>query len=220
MKKTSLFIILFISIQYLSAQNIVDFFYSIPAEYLDELSYIERKNLVSNGSLTNDDMYYSLNIDKKNGYLRLEQSYTEGQSGYQIFEITYWNIKNKKLIAISSVSGSNGGFSQNNFKFFEYRNKILTEVKTGYLKSYTNNFDVFMDNLVGEFCKLSVSQSIKEELVTSQFTIELPKTGKNINISFKDNYMSATDYFIKNYSKFIKFKEKIYVWNITKEQFE
>ncbi|MBW7674218.1 hypothetical protein [Chryseobacterium chendengshani] len=95
MKKTSIFIILFISIQYLSAQNIVDFFYSIPAEYLDDLSYVERKNLVSNGSLTNDDMYYSLNIDKKNGYLRLKQSYTEGQSGYQIFEITYWNIKNK-----------------------------------------------------------------------------------------------------------------------------
>ncbi|MBW7674219.1 hypothetical protein [Chryseobacterium chendengshani] len=93
-------------------------------------------------------------------------------------------------------------------------------MKTGYLKSYTNNFDVFMNNLVGEFCKTPVSQSTKEELVTSQFTIELPKTGKDINISFKDNYMSAPEYFEKNYSKFIKFKEKIYVWNIAKEQFE
>lgn len=37
-------------------------------------------------------MYYSLEIDKKNGYLRLEQSYTRGQSGYQIFEIAYWNL--------------------------------------------------------------------------------------------------------------------------------
>ncbi|NRS90919.1 nitrogen regulatory protein PII-like uncharacterized protein [Flavobacterium sp. 7E] len=220
MKKISIFIILFFSTQYLSAQNIVDFFYSIPSEYLDNLSFIERKNLVSNGTLTNEDIIYSLNIDKKNGYLRLEQSYTEGQSGYQIFKIAYWNTKNKKLIAISSIGGSNGGFSQTNFKFFEYKNEILSEIKTGHLKAYSNNFDVFMNNLVSEFCKSNVSQSIKEDLATAQFTIELPKNGKDIKISFEENNMSAQDFFEKNYSKFIKFKEKIYVWDITKEQFE
>ena len=148
MKKIFILILLFTSIEYSNAQNIIDFFYSIPTEYIDNLSFIERKNLVKNGNLTNDDMYYSLEIDKKNGYLRLEQSYTEGQSGYQIFEIAYWNLTNKKLIAISSIGGSNGGFSQNNFKLFEYKDDVLTELKTGYLKSYSSNFEVFMNNLV------------------------------------------------------------------------
>lgn len=220
MKKIPILIIILLSTQFLNAQNIVDFFYSIPAEYLDNLSFIERKNLVLNKTLPKDDILYSLEMDKNNGYLRLEQSYTEGQSGYQIIEIAYWNTKNKKLIAISSIGGSNGGFSQTNFKFFEYKNHALSEIKTGYLKAYSNNFDVFMNNLVGEFCKANVSQKIKDELATSQFTIKLPKNGKDIEISFEENYMSAPEYFEKNYSKFIKMKEKKYIWNVTKEQFE
>ena len=165
-------------------------------------------------------MYYSLEIDKKNGYLRLEQSYTEGQSGYQIFEIAYWNLTNKKLIAISSIGGSNGGFFQNNFKLFEYKDDALTELKTGYLKSYSSNFEVFMNNLVGEFTKTNVNQAVKDELISAQFTIELPKNGKDINISFKENNMSSPDFFEKNYAKFLKVKEKNYVWNIKKQLFE
>jgi len=220
MKKIFILIILFTSIEYSNAQNIIDFFYSIPTEYIDNLSFIERKNLVKNGNLTNDDIYYSLEIDKKNGYLRLEQSYTEGQSGYQIFEIAYWNLTNKKLIAISSIGGSNGGFSQNNFKLFEYKDDALTELKTGCLKSYSSNFEVFMNNLVGEFTKTNVNQAVKDKLISTQFTIELPKNGKDINISFKENNMSSPDFFKKNYARFLKVKEKNYVWNIKKQLFE
>lgn len=219
--KKSLFLILFFTFtSFLHSQNIVDFFYLISKEHVDGLNYSERKKLVENGSLAKDDMLYNLDLDKKNGYLKLQQSYTEGQSGYQIFEMAYWNLKSKKLIAISSIGGSNGGFSQNNFKLFEYKAKVLTEVKTGYLKSYTSNFDVFINNLVGEFTKPNVSQAVKEDLSVAQFTIELAKLGKDITVSFNDNYMSSPDFFDKNYSKYLKMKKKIYTWNSAKELFE
>ncbi|GAQ50173.1 hypothetical protein FPK15_contig00123-0001 [Flavobacterium psychrophilum] len=129
-------------------------------------------------------------------------------------------MSNKKLIAISSIGGSNGGFSQNNFKLFDYKDDVLIELKTGYLKSYSSNFEVFMNNLVGEFTKTNVNQEVKDELINAQFTIELPKKGKDINISFKENNMSSPDFFEINYAKFLKIKEKNYVWNINKQIFE
>ncbi|WP_167626977.1 hypothetical protein, partial [Flavobacterium psychrophilum] len=129
-------------------------------------------------------------------------------------------LSNKKLIAISSIGGSNGGFSQNNFKLFDYKDDVLIELKTGYLKSYSSNFEVFMNNLVGEFTKTNVNQEVKDELINAQFTIELPKKGKDINISFKENNMSSPDFFEINYAKFLKIKEKNYVWNINKQIFE
>ncbi|PAM93123.1 hypothetical protein B4N84_19245 [Flavobacterium sp. IR1] len=220
MKKTFYLAFLFLVVQHSNAQNIIDFFYSIPAEYVDNLSFIERKNLVKNKSLEISDMAYSLECDVKNGYIRLGQSYTEGQSGYGVYEIAYWNLKNKKLIALSSVLGSNGGFHQHNFKLFEYKNGSLSEVKNGYLKSYTSNFDVFINNLVTEFTKSNTKQSIKEELSDLQFTIELPRTGKNIKVAFEENPMSSPEYFTKTYGKYLNFREKTYKWNAVKEVFE
>jgi hypothetical protein len=220
MKKVFYLSILFLSIQNLCAQNIIDFFYSIPTQYLDNLSYVERKSLVKNKRLEKYDMLYTVEYDIKNGYLRLKQSYTEGQSGYGIYEIAYWNVKNKKLIAVSSVLGSNGGFHQNNFKFFEYKDENLSEVRNGYLKSYTSNFEVFINNLVSEFTKKNTSQSVKEDLSQSQFTIALPRKGKNIAVSFKENNMSDPTYFDKNYARYLNFREKVYKWNEIKEVFE
>lgn len=220
MKKSLFLILLFTFTSILHSQNIVDFFYLIPKEHVDGLTYSERQKLVQNGSLAKDDMLYNLDLDQQNGYLKLDQSYTEGQAGYQIFEMTYWNLMDKKLIALSSIGGSNGGFSQSNFKFFEYKTKKFTELKTGYLKSYTSNFDVFINNLIGEFTKPNVTQAVKEDLSVAQFTIELPKAGKDLSVSFDDNYMAAPDFFDKNYSKYLKTKKKIYTWNSAKELFE
>ncbi|OUL61171.1 hypothetical protein [Flavobacterium sp. AJR] len=220
MKKVFYLSILFLSIQNLCAQNIIDFFYSIPSEYVDSLCYVERKSLIKNKRLEKYDMLYTVEYDIKNGYLRLEQSYPDGPSGYGIYEIAYWNVKNKKLIALSSILGSNGGFHQHNFKFFEYKDENLTEARNGYLKSYTSNFEVFINNLVTEFTKKNTSQSVKEDLSSTQFTIELPRKGKNISVSFKDNNMSDPDYFNKNYAKHLNFREKVYKWNEIKEVFE
>ncbi|KUJ61970.1 hypothetical protein AR687_10455 [Flavobacteriaceae bacterium CRH] len=221
MKKILYSFILLASLQNLSAQNIIDFFYSIPSSYVDDLSPIERKKLVKNKTLIKyGDRKYSLEIDIKNGYLRLDQSYIDGPSGYGIYEMAYWNLKNKKLIAFSSVLGSNGGFHQQDFKFFDYKNEKLSEVSTGYLKSYTSNFDVFINNLVTEFTKSNTKQSIKENLSESQFTIELPRSGKNIKVSFQENFMSDPNYFDKTYGKYLNYKQKMYKWNTQKEVFE
>lgn len=76
-----------------------------------------------------------------------------------------------------------------------------------------------MNNLVGEFTKTKVNQAVKDELISAQFTIELPKNGKDINISFKENNMSSPDFFEK-LCQISKSKRKNYVWNIKKQLFE
>ncbi|MCW3170053.1 hypothetical protein OMO38_16125 [Chryseobacterium sp. 09-1422] len=220
MRRILLIIIVVSSIGILNAQTMANIFCNMPSEYTDNLSVLERKELVKTKTFTNDDISYTLKIDEKNGYLRLEQYYTEGQSGYQIFEMAYWSLENKKLVALSSVGGSNGGFFQNNFKLFEHKNNVLTELKTGYLKSYSSNFDVFMNSLVREFTNKNVKQSVIDDLIYAQFTIELPKNGRDLLISFKENGMSSPDFFEKNYAKYLKFREKRYVWNADRKLFE
>ncbi len=206
--------LIFFPLQDMKSQNIIDLFYVIPDKFVDDLTVIERKELLKNESIIKDDMIYYINFDKQNGYLRFEQNYTEGQSGYAIFEITFWNLKNKKLIAVSSVFGSNGGFRQNDFKFFEYKNGILSLVKTGYLKNYSNNFEDFINRLVSEFTKVNVNQTIKEELKYIGFTIDLPKEGKNINVSFTESEL------YNEYSKYLNKESKIYIFNKETELFE
>ncbi len=200
-----------------NAQNIIDFFYSVSPNYVDDLSYLERKKLIENKTLTKDDLLYSIKYDKQNGYLRMEQNYIEGQSGFGIYEVTYWNLNSKKLIAVSSIMGSNGGTHQNDFKLFTYENEILTEAKTGYLKDYTSNFDVFINNLISDFTIKGTKQEIKEDLKYFGFTIELPKKGKDIKVSFKP---LIPEYFEENYSKYLKLTEKTYRFNKETETFE
>ncbi|RRJ92686.1 hypothetical protein EG240_02565 [Paenimyroides tangerinum] len=206
--------LIFFPLQDMKSQNIIDLFYVIPDKFVDDLTVIERKELLKNESIIKDDMIYYINFDKQNGYLRFEQNYMEGQSGYAIFEITFWNLKNKKLIAVSSVFGSNGGFHQNDFKFFEYKNGILSLVKTGYLKNYSNNFEDFINRLVSEFTKVNVNQTIKEDLKYIGFTIDLPKEGKNINVSFTESDL------YNEYSKYLNKESKIYIFNKESELFE
>lgn len=202
----------------LHAQGIVDFFYSIPANYIDGLTYLERKTLIEIGELHKDDMAYYLEVDKANGYIRLDQSYTEGQSGYQIYELTYWNMTGKKLIALSSISGSNGGAHQQNFKFYEYENGALQEARYGYLKGYTSNFDIFMNNLISDFTIPNLKQEQKDELVSEEFLIQLPRYGKDIIVHVDSS--TNPEYFKQHYAKFFRITNKRYLWSDATQRFE
>lgn len=206
--------------QNVKAQSTTELFYLLPDRYVDNLTAQQRKNLVEKKTLEdeNEDILYSLEYDEENAYLSFEMSFTQGQSGYFHFEMTYWNLKNKKLVAISSISGSNGGYHQANFKFFEYKNGNLAEVNSGYLKGYTSDFDVFMKNLVLQFTKKETNELIKEDLKEKQFTISLPRQGKDIIIGFGEGALQ--DYFETHYAKHLNFREKIYKWNVKKEIFE
>ncbi len=217
MKNAIIIFLLFTLCGQTYAQSIVDFFYSIPAEYLDNLSYVERKQLIEDKSLTKDDMVYHITYDSKNGYLKLEQSYTGGQSGFGIFEITYWRLRTKVLIALSSVMGSNGGTHQNDFKLFTYDNKEFDQVRFGYLKDYTSSFDVFVNNLISEFTYKNTPQKIKDDLKYMGFRIELPRKGRDVRISF--NPINET-YFNREYSKYLKYRSKTYRFDKAKELFD
>lgn len=219
MKKLVFVLVSVLSVQFVYSQTIVDFFYSLPEKYIDDLSFVERKHLVEESTLTKDDMTYHLSIDSSNGFMRLSQHYTEGQSGFGVYEITYWNLKNKQLIAVSSIMGSNAGFHQHDFKFFEYSDQNFYEIPHGYLKSYTSNFDVFINNLIGDFTTPQASQSEKEKLRYAGFTIALPQNGKDITVSFKDTYFLENEREDK-YRQSVKFVEKTYRFNKKLEMFE
>lgn len=189
------------------SQTMAKIFEAFPVQYNDKLTAKEKKKLISDGLMNISDMQYSLNIDEKNGYLRMEQDYTEGQSGYQIFEICYWNMKDYKLVAYSKIGGSNGGYFQNDFKFFKYQNGQLTKINDALFKEYNSDFEVLMRNLVNKFAKENTPKSVKDEsLRFAGLTFELPKEGKNINVKFDEDLVE------RFYSKYLKTSSYEYVW--------
>lgn len=219
MKHFLFFFVALFALQTVNAQNIVDIFKLIPGKYVDDLTLNERNSLLKDKTLVKDDLSYSVLYDLRNGYLRMEQGYTEGQSGYGAFEVTFWNLKNKKLVAVSSVMGSNAGFHQNDFKFFEYQKGKLTELKTGYLKNYSSDFEKFIFNLLDDFTKKGLTKENKELLRYAQFTIDLPKEGKNIRVSFNVDPEEESS-FMSDYSKFLHTFEKTFIFNPEREIFE
>lgn len=72
MRRILLIIIVVSSIGIFNAQTMANIFCNMPSEYTDNLSVLERKELVKTKTFTNDDISYTLKIDEKNGYLRLE----------------------------------------------------------------------------------------------------------------------------------------------------
>lgn len=74
MKNAIIIFLLFTLCGQTYAQSIVDFFYSIPAEYLDNLSYVERKHLIEGESLTKDDlkhMGFTIELPRKGKDIRI-----------------------------------------------------------------------------------------------------------------------------------------------------
>lgn len=187
MKKTIVLIVLFIGgLLSVQAQSIVEIFYLLPKEYLDNLDKEQRQQLMKDNTLAVDDLEYSVFVDARNGFMRMSYNYTEGQSGYGVYQIAYWNIADSKLIAVSTKNGSNGGFFQSEFKFFELKNDEVTLVEKAVIKGYSADTEQTILGLLDSFVKPELTIQQREDLRYDEFTIELPQQRTDIYIGFSE----------------------------------
>ena len=190
------------------SQTINDIFLSLPKEYSDGLNKAQKEILIADKKLTIEDIDYHLNIYPENGYLKLEQTYNDSKSAYGIFEVCYWNYGNKKLVAYSSIGGSNGGFFQNDFKFFDYENNHLTIKNYNVFKDYTSNIDILMNNIVNDMVIQGLNQEKKDAIRYAALIVHLPRKGKNIELTFQDHELIEN-----HYSQYISKTKLTLYWN-------
>jgi len=198
---------LLLSANFAFSQSVIEVFYQLPAKLIDDLSSTERKKLVNEGSLIKEDMEYTIEIAKTSGFIRVNQSYTAGQSGYQRFEICIWNYNKKQLVGCAAIGGSNGGYFQNELTFFHSAGVKLTAVQDEVFKGYSPDFNIMMDRLVTQMCKPGTTKKIKDDIKFAALTFTLPEKGKNIVLRFSDEQEYA------RYSKYILHRELTFTWN-------
>lgn len=202
-----------LSANFAFSQSVIDVFYQLPAKLIDDLSITERKKLVNNGSLIKEDMEYTIEIAKTSGYIKVNQSYTAGQSGYQLFEVCIWNYNKKQLVGCAAIGGSNGGYFQNKLTFFNSAGAKLYAIQDKVFKGYSPDFNIMMDGLVTRMCKPGTTKKMKDDIKYAALTFTLPEKGKNIVLRFSDEQEYA------RYSKYILKRKLIFTWN-NKGQFE
>jgi hypothetical protein len=195
MKKAIIFLVLSCIYHAVFSQDIVDFLYLIPSKYVDDLSLIERTQLVKDKELVvNNEYHYSIEIDKKNGYLIISQGFIDGKVGFGEIEICYWNYNGKKLLGLSNQGGNHCELFQNNLKFFEYNNGKLQVVKYAVFDGYTNDFQILKKTLCAKlFLKMTSIQKKESEKRKPYFLIKLPREGKNIRIILDDRCSDESD---------------------------
>jgi hypothetical protein len=195
MKKIIIFLVLSCIYHAVFSQDIVDFLYLIPSKYVDDLSLIERKQLVkSNNLVINNEYNYAIEFDKKNRYLIIYQGFIDGKVGFGEIEICYWNYHGKKLIGLSNQGGNHCELFQNNLKFFEYNNGRLQLVKYAVFDGYTNDFEILEKTLRAKlFLKMTSIQKKENEKRNLYFLIKLPREGKNIRIVLDDRCSDEFD---------------------------
>lgn len=198
---------LLLSANFAFSQSVIDVFYQLPAKLIDDLSTTERKKLVSEGSLIKEDMEYTIEIAKTSGFIRVNQSYTAGQSGYQRFEVCIWNYNKKQLVGFAAIGGSNGGYFQNELTFFNSSGNKLIAVQDKVFKTYSPDFNSMMDQLVTQLCKPGTTKKMKDDIKFAALTFTLPEKGKNIVLRFSDDQEYA------RYAKYILHRELIFTWN-------
>lgn len=71
-------------------QKIVDIFYLLPEEYVDNLDKLQRQTLIKGNNLAVNDLEYSVAVDTKNGFMCMSYNYTEGA-------VWLWCLQNSLL---------------------------------------------------------------------------------------------------------------------------
>lgn len=188
MKKRIPIFILFFTINFGYAQNILDLFYAIPDVYVDYLSESERRELISNRELIINNSHFESHFNLKKGYLQMERSYAQNKPVDFYIDIKYWTLKKGFLIAVSKTKTENYNYQQIDFKFLLYKDGKVSLVKKGYLDGYSSDFDVFQNYLWNYFLKDGLSQSEKE-------------MAKNANIYFSFQY-SQYDFYLQYSTKY------------------
>lgn len=166
--------------------NVINIFEAIPNKYLDDLSLKDRRHIIQSGEWSIGDRQYNAEFDLNTGMLKMQQSFNDEVNIFQKWQLRTWQLKDKVLVCLSIVGGTEQEFQQNEFKFFEYKDKQLTEVTTGYMKAYSNNFDLFMASIVKQFCDFSTDKKVLEKLRYSGLIFDLFEPNNGISVFFAD----------------------------------
>lgn len=204
-------ILFFLFSSFLSqSQNIVDLFFMLPEEYSGYLDTEERKTIVNQGKLTDDEVVSNIFIDKENGFLTIKTSYNPRTESR--FEMCYWNFNNQKLVAVSSYGGNSTTYSygQTDFVFFIYANGKLEITNKPVFKNYYSNLEITKRFLITDFySEMTREEILAYESLYPSLTFSLPRKGKNIEIKY-ENQKSESDS-----GPFFETPIKILKWNET-----
>lgn len=185
---------------YVSAQTLYDIYLMLP----DKVALgdrVTREQMVKNHQTGNkklgDNLHYRFDIvDEKNGFLNVTGLF-EG-----IWEMCYWNLGNKKLIAVY-YQGCGPVCYIEEFKFFTLQNgKIqpqdIENVIPGYNTIYEDFFVDYSDNRKKE---------LRDKDIIATLLFKIPRKGKDIIVLFGNEDSKET------YSKFSKGDRMLLKWD-------
>lgn len=181
MRTFKIVIFLLLTCFYVSGQSLYDFYIMLPDKVTLGNNAI-RKQMVKNHKAgikdIGGDIYFRLDVvDEKNGFLNVVGAF-EG-----MWEMCYWNIENKKLIAVY-MEGCGPVCYIEVFKFFIYDNgKLIPQeiesIIPGYKSIEKDFYTKYSENLIKELDKKDIRTSV---------LFRIPRKGKDIVAKFGDQY--------------------------------
>lgn len=183
-----------------SAQTLYDIYLMLP-DKVGLGDRAERQQMIRNHQMGNkklgDKLYYRFDIvDEKNGFL----SVTGGFEG--IWEMCYWNLKDRKLIAVY-FQGCGPVCYIEEFKFFTLQNgkmqpQDIEEIIPGYKTIYEDFFINYSENRKKE---------LSDKHIIATLLFRIPRKGKDIIALFGNEDSKET------YSKFSKGDRMLLKWH-------
>ncbi|WP_177761631.1 hypothetical protein [Flavobacterium sp. I3-2] len=188
MKKLYQIFILFFTINFGYAQNILDFFYAIPDIYVDDLSEFARRELISDRARFLDDTYYESIFNLKYNYLSFKKSAEKNSIIQAEVVLKYWPLENGYLLVISKTKRENYNSVQSDFKFLMFKDGVFSEIKSGYLDGYSSDFAVFEKNMMQKFYKKDITKSDRELVRNGTFSVSFDYSRYDFYLYYNSKY--------------------------------
>lgn len=167
-------------------QSITDLFLLLPDECVDDLSVDERKQLLADLPLSkNGELSYFLDLDSQEyGIIYLNQSYTEGQTGFGQYEICYWECSDGSLlVAVSEQGGNRVEHFQNKLSFYRYKDSQMTKVDYKVFEEYSEDMEKMLASIIEQITNDDAIQEDKDNL-RFHILFELPKEDSDLRVYY------------------------------------
>ncbi len=201
-KTTTLFIVFqFIGLA-LSAQTLFDMYLMLP-EKVGPVDKLTRELMINNYKIGNKNIdtttsYRFDKVDEDNGFLGITKGDINNEDEAAWSDMCYWNLKKKKLIAISFVE-CDPACDMIQFKFFILKNNKLYEQSIDdIIPGYNTIYDDFIKD---EKTRDRIS---KMDISNAGILFDLPREGKDIIVSYYSD--ADTPEFIKGNRMLLKWQ--------------
>lgn len=187
----------------LSAQTLFDIYLMLP-EKVGPVDKLTRELMIKsykagNKSLDTGTSYHFDKVDESNAFLSITKAPLLENGEEEWSDICYWNLKNKKLIAVSFV-GCYPACYMIQFKFFILKNNKLYEQDIeDIILGYNTIYDDFIKD---EKARDRIS---KMDISNGGVIFDLPREGKDIIVSYYSDG-AYTSEFIKGNRMLLKWQ--------------